>query len=55
MEDLQQYLVLGVVSSFLGSASALFAVFTIWICSLRTELQVFAPLVDAPRRKCPRR
>ena len=55
MQELQVYLLVGLLSSFLGSASILLVVFTLWICSLRTDLQVYAPLVDAPRTPYPRR
>jgi len=46
MAAIQPYLVLGLLGSFMGSASLLFLTFTLWICSLKSGLEVHAPLVD---------
>ena len=55
MYELQQYLVLGLVGSTLGSSVLLFTAFVLWIRSLKVDLCVYAPLVDGPRGKRPRR
>ena len=48
MQEIQPYLLVGLLSSFVGSTLALLVAFLLWIFSLRSELQIYAPLVDAP-------
>jgi hypothetical protein len=51
MEGLAPYLVAGLLITFVGSTLVLLAAFALWIYSLRSELRVYAPLVDKQRRK----
>ena len=53
MDELSQCLILGFLGTILGNASVLFTLFTLWICSLRVDLDVYAPLVDGPRARRP--
>ncbi len=47
MSDYNQFLVVVLFGSILGSFSTLFAVFTLWIYSLPCELRIYAPLLDS--------
>jgi hypothetical protein len=49
MNDLNLFFFLAVAGTTLGSISVLFVAFTVWIWSLRADLQVYAPLLDGPR------
>ncbi len=50
MYDGNQIFVLGVLGGTLASFAVLFVTFAFWICSLRDDLHVHAPLLDAPKR-----
>ena len=55
MQELAPYLLAGLLISFVGSTVVLIAAFALWTYSLRSELHVYAPLVDVQRRKEPAR
>lgn len=55
MAAIQPYLLVGLLGSFIGSTSILFLTFTFWIYSLKSSLDVHAPLVDGTRAKYPSR
>lgn len=51
MSEVQQFLLVVVLTTVLGSVSVLLAAFSLWIYSLRSELNVYAPLVDFARTR----
>ena len=55
MVELNPYFVLGFLRTTLGSSVIFFTAFAMWICSLKVDLHVYAPLVDGPRAKRPRK
>ena len=55
MESIQPYLVLGLLGTYVSSACLIFTIFTIWIFSLKSKLEVYAHLVDGMRKRLPPR
>ena len=49
MHELSLYLLISLLGSFVGGVLVLLVAFVLWVFTLRSELQVYAPLVDAPR------